>query len=91
MLKLQALLKAADRPRYALMFRRSAFKVNVPERTPWNVQGEPALEQQALLQAQRRREDVALGSAIEYNEALIEERDQGIAEIQRQIGEVREH
>ncbi len=27
---------------------------------------------------------------LEYNEALIEERDQGIAEIHRQIGEVNE-
>ncbi|KAG2488036.1 hypothetical protein HYH03_013342 [Edaphochlamys debaryana] len=41
-------------------------------------------------QAQRQAEVAALDDAVAYNEALIEERDAGIAEIQRQIGEVNE-
>lgn len=47
-------------------------------------------EQAALLQAQKQAELRIMDNAIEYNEALIEERDAGIAEIQRQIGEVNE-
>ncbi len=48
------------------------------------------LERQALLQQQQQRQAQVMGNVLEYNEALIEERDQGIAEIHRQIGEVNE-
>lgn len=51
---------------------------------------EVVVERQALLQAQQRQADAAMESAIAYNEAVIEERDAGIAEIQRHIGEVNE-
>lgn len=47
---------------------------------------EAALRQQA----QRQAEVAALDQTVAYHEALIEERDAGIAEIQRQIGEVNE-
>ena len=43
-----------------------------------------------LLQEQKQRQSAALDNAITFNEALIEERDQGIVEISRQIGEVNE-
>ncbi|GAX77250.1 hypothetical protein CEUSTIGMA_g4696.t1 [Chlamydomonas eustigma] len=48
------------------------------------------LEKKALLQQQQNRQSALLNNAIEFNEALIEERDQGIQEIARQIGEVNE-
>ena len=42
------------------------------------------------VQEQKRVELGQLDSEISYNEALIDERDQGIAEISQQIGEVNE-
>ena len=49
-----------------------------------------ANERQALLAERRRQEQQQLDSQIEFNDALIEEREQGIVEIQHQIGEVNE-
>ena len=48
------------------------------------------IERQGLLQARAMEEARALDGAAALNEALIEERDHGIQEIQRQIGEVNE-
>lgn len=50
---------------------------------------ESGLQRQAQAQLQAQVEAQRLDVAIAYNEQLIEERDQGIADIQRQIGEVR--
>lgn len=50
--------------------------------------GEEGYERQALLQATKQQESSRMDGAIAYNEALIEERDVGIADIQRQIAEV---
>ncbi|XP_010420385.1 PREDICTED: syntaxin-21 [Camelina sativa] len=47
-------------------------------------------EQQTLLQQSRRQEVVFLDNEITFNEAIIEEREQGIREIQEHIGEVNE-
>uniref|UniRef100_A0A0D6R814 t-SNARE coiled-coil homology domain-containing protein n=1 Tax=Araucaria cunninghamii TaxID=56994 RepID=A0A0D6R814_ARACU len=47
-------------------------------------------EQQALLQEQKRQEFFRLDSEVVFNEAIIEEREQGIKEIQEQIYEVNE-
>ncbi|GAU41466.1 hypothetical protein TSUD_237160 [Trifolium subterraneum] len=47
-------------------------------------------EQQALLVESRRQEVISLDNEISFNEAIIEEREQGIQEIQQQIGEVNE-
>ncbi|KAF5775089.1 putative target SNARE coiled-coil domain, syntaxin domain, syntaxin/epimorphin [Helianthus annuus] len=47
-------------------------------------------EQHALLYESRRQEVLLLDNEIAFNEAIIEERDQGIQEIQNQIGEVNE-
>eukprot|EP00878_Enallax_costatus_P026334 GHUV01028261.1.p1 GENE.GHUV01028261.1~~GHUV01028261.1.p1 ORF type:complete len:258 (+),score=92.36 GHUV01028261.1:367-1140(+) len=51
---------------------------------------EADIENQALLQEQRLIEARATDNTIAFQEALIEERDHGIQEIQRQIGEVNE-
>ncbi|KAK4802649.1 hypothetical protein SAY86_000852 [Trapa natans] len=45
-------------------------------------------EQQTLLVESRRQEVLVLDNEIVFNEAIIEEREQGIQEIQQQIGEV---
>lgn len=50
--------------------------------------GEEGYERQALLQATKQQASSRLDGSIAYNEALIEERDVGIADIQRQIAEV---
>lgn len=54
--------------------------------------GASQAEQQALLQQQRQRQQelVQLEGELQYNEVLIEERDEAIQEISHQIGEVHE-
>ncbi|XP_047327422.1 syntaxin-22-like [Impatiens glandulifera] len=47
-------------------------------------------EQRALLVESRRQEMMVLENEIMFNDAIIEEREQGIEEIQQQIGEVNE-
>ncbi|CAL1399436.1 unnamed protein product [Linum trigynum] len=47
-------------------------------------------EERALLMETKRQEVVLLDNEIAFNEAIIEEREQGIHEIQQQIGEVNE-
>ncbi|XP_042395941.1 syntaxin-22-like [Zingiber officinale] len=47
-------------------------------------------EQRALLAESRRQEVLLLDNEIVFNEAIIEEREQGIQEIQQQIGQVNE-
>ncbi|KAI4371516.1 hypothetical protein MLD38_019741 [Melastoma candidum] len=47
-------------------------------------------EQRALLVESRRQEVLLLDNELAFNEAIIEEREQGIHEIQNQIGEVNE-
>ncbi len=49
-----------------------------------------AAEQQALLQREQRQEFVRVDQELQYNEVLIEERDEAIHEISQQIGEVHE-
>ena len=52
--------------------------------------GPDSTEQQALLQQQQQQETAVLNNELDYQEALIEERDQGISEIQRSIADVHE-
>lgn len=47
-----------------------------------------AAERQALLDEQRKQELLSVGNALQFNEAVIEERDAAITEIAGQIGEV---
>ncbi|CAM8985208.1 unnamed protein product [Rhodiola kirilowii] len=58
--------------------------------TESDVGPEKSQEQRALLVESKRQEFVLLDNEIAFNEAIIEERDQGIQEIQQQIGEVNE-
>ncbi|GLC56266.1 hypothetical protein PLESTB_001086200 [Pleodorina starrii] len=51
---------------------------------------EDDIEAAVRKQAQQQAEVASLEDSVRYHEALIEERDAGIAEIQRQIGEVNE-
>ncbi|KAF3325289.1 syntaxin-22-like isoform X2 [Carex littledalei] len=55
-----------------------------------NVGSDRTPEQRAALGESRRQEVLLLDNEIAFNEAIIEERDQGIQEIQNQIGEVNE-
>ncbi|KAL8139979.1 hypothetical protein V2J09_006000 [Rumex salicifolius] len=48
------------------------------------------MESQPFLMEQKRQEVMLLGNEVAFNEAIIEEREQGIREIQSQIGEVNE-
>ncbi|XP_019156437.1 PREDICTED: syntaxin-22-like [Ipomoea nil] len=58
--------------------------------TETDASADRSTEQQALLMESKRQEVVLLDNEISFNEAIIEERDQGIQEIQHQIGEVSE-
>ncbi|CAN6547198.1 unnamed protein product [Malus baccata var. baccata] len=55
-----------------------------------DVNSDKSPEQRALLVESRRQEVLLLDNEIAFNEAIIEEREQGIQEIQQQIGEVNE-
>ncbi|KAK4801213.1 hypothetical protein SAY86_021700 [Trapa natans] len=56
--------------------------------TELEVSSDKGAEQHALLVQSRRQEVVELETEIAFNEAIIDEREQGIKEIQQQIGEV---
>ncbi|KAK1438329.1 hypothetical protein QVD17_04136 [Tagetes erecta] len=65
----------------------------LPSRDPAgevDVSSDRSQEQHALLMDSKRQEVLLLDNEIAFNEAIIEERDQGIQEIQNQIGEVNE-
>lgn len=69
-------------PQAVLPFSYTASEIDVSsDRSP---------EQRALLVESRRQEVLLLDNEIAFNEAIIEEREQGIQEIQQQIGEVNE-
>ncbi|KAL0393388.1 UNVERIFIED_CONTAM: syntaxin [Sesamum latifolium] len=55
-----------------------------------DVTADKSPEQQALLMESKRQDVLLLDNEIAFNEAIIDERDQGIQEIQQQIGEVNE-
>ncbi|XP_072987471.1 syntaxin-22-like isoform X1 [Typha latifolia] len=55
-----------------------------------NVSSDKTPEQRAMLVESRRQDVLLLDNEIVFNEAIIEEREQGIQEIQQQIGEVNE-
>lgn len=66
----------------------AAAATDLEAQAPSQAGGEEGYERRALLQATQQRDSSRLDGAIAYNEALIEERDVGIADIQRQIAEV---
>ncbi|XP_060179791.1 syntaxin-22-like isoform X2 [Lycium barbarum] len=55
-----------------------------------DVASDQSQEQQALLVESRRQDVLHLDNEIAFNEAIIEERGQGIQDVQQQIGEVNE-
>ncbi|KGN55757.2 hypothetical protein Csa_010596 [Cucumis sativus] len=94
----QAVLKEFQKAQRLAAERETAYSPFVPPTvlpssyTAWeaDASSEKNLEQRALLVESRRQEVLLLDNEIAFNEAIIEEREQGIHEIQQQIGEVNE-
>ncbi|KAL1315773.1 syntaxin-22-like [Arachis hypogaea] len=93
----QAVLKEFQKAQRLAAERETAYTPFVPQAAPSSYTANEAdansgkmPEQRALLVESRRQEVVFLDNEIAFNEAIIEERDQGIQEIQQQIGEVNE-
>ncbi|KAF8729739.1 hypothetical protein HU200_017706 [Digitaria exilis] len=77
--------------------RETAYKPVVPQNAQSNyttddrsAESGNISEQRALLAESKRQEVLQLDNEIVFNEAIIEEREQAIQEIQQQIGEVHE-
>ncbi|KAB2632279.1 syntaxin-22-like [Pyrus ussuriensis x Pyrus communis] len=92
----QAVLKEFQKAQRLAAERETAYAPFVPQAvlpssytaSEIDVNSEKSPEQRALLVESRRQEVVLLDNEIAFNEAIIEEREQGIQEIQQQIGEV---
>ncbi|CAI9095232.1 OLC1v1031128C2 [Oldenlandia corymbosa var. corymbosa] len=88
----QAVLKEFQKAQRLAAERETAYTPFVPQAalssSETEVSLEQAPEQRQLLAESRRQEVLLLDNEIAFNEAIIEERDQGIQEIQQQIGEV---
>ena len=95
----QAVLKEFQKAQRLCAERESAF---IPQGVAGNSSGpqpfdgvtgsyqrSESIEKTALLSESQRLEVLQLDGEIDYNNALIEEREAGIAEIQSQIGEAR--
>ncbi|XP_022923822.1 syntaxin-22 isoform X1 [Cucurbita moschata] len=94
----QAVLKEFQKAQRLAAERETAYTPFVPQAVlpssytagESDASSENNLEQRALLVESRRQEVLLLDNEIAFNEAIIEEREQGIHEIQQQIGEVNE-
>ncbi|KAH9617011.1 hypothetical protein KSS87_001857 [Heliosperma pusillum] len=94
----QAVLKEFQKAQRLAAERETAYTPFVPQATlpssytasEIDVSTDKTPEQRALLVEARRQEVLLLDNEITFNEAIIEEREQGIQEIQNQIGEVNE-
>ncbi|KAL5978484.1 Syntaxin-22 [Asimina triloba] len=89
----QAVLKEFQKAQRLAAERETAYSTFVPTRHTANgvdTQSYKIPEERALLVESRRQEVVLLDNEIVFNEAIIEEREQGIQEIHQQIGEVNE-
>ncbi|KAJ8774100.1 hypothetical protein K2173_009531 [Erythroxylum novogranatense] len=94
----QAVLKEFQKAQRLAAEKETAYTPFVPQtvlpssytESEIDVSRDKTPEQQALLVESRRQEVVLLENEIAFNEAIIEERDHGIQEIQQQIGEVNE-
>ncbi|CAD5334166.1 unnamed protein product [Arabidopsis thaliana] len=90
----QAVLKEFQKAQQTAAERETTYTPFVPQSalpssyTAGEVDKVP--EQRAQLQESKRQELVLLDNEIAFNEAVIEEREQGIQEIHQQIGEVNE-
>ncbi|XP_010942994.1 syntaxin-22 [Elaeis guineensis] len=94
----QAVLKEFQKAQRLAAERETAYAPFVPQAvlpssytaSEIDVSVDKTLEQRALLVESRRQEVLLLDNEIVFNEAIIDEREQGIQEIQQQIGEVNE-
>ncbi|XP_042506459.1 syntaxin-22-like [Macadamia integrifolia] len=94
----QAVLKEFQKAQRLAAERETAYAPFVPQavlpssytESEIGVGTDKSPEQRALLAESRRQEVLLLDNEIVFNEAIIEEREQGIKEIQQQIGEVNE-
>ncbi|KAF3951298.1 hypothetical protein CMV_023034 [Castanea mollissima] len=94
----QAVLREFQKAQRLAAERETAYTPFVPQAvlpssytaSEIDVSSDKSPEQRALLVESRRQEVLLLDNEIAFNEAVIEERDQGIQEIQQQIGEVNE-
>lgn len=94
----QAVLKEFQKAQRLAAERETAYTPFVPQAvlpssytaSELDITSDKTAEQRALLVESRRQEVLLLDNEIVFNEAIIEEREQGIQEIQQQIGEVNE-
>lgn len=94
----QAVLKEFQKAQRLAAERETAYTPFVPQAVlpssytahELDISSDRSAEQRALLVESRRQEVVLLDNEIAFNEAIIEEREHGIQEIQQQIGEVNE-
>lgn len=94
----QAVLKEFQKAQRLAAERETAYAPFVPQAvlpssytaSEVDVASDKTQDQRALLVESRRQEVLLLDNEIIFNEAVIEEREQGIQEIQSQIGEVNE-
>ncbi|CAN1173670.1 SYP22 [Linum perenne] len=94
----QAVLREFQKAQRLSAERETAYSPFVPQSNlPSSYNGndidassEKIPEERALMMETKRQEVVLLDNEIAFNEAIIEEREQGIHEIQQQIGEVNE-
>ncbi|GAB4848603.1 hypothetical protein Ancab_003309 [Ancistrocladus abbreviatus] len=68
----------------------SVSQASMPATSTAGEEAKQDQESQPFLLEQKRQELIFLGNEISFNEAIIEEREQGIREIQDQIGQVNE-
>ncbi|OAY24365.1 syntaxin-22 isoform X2 [Manihot esculenta] len=94
----QAVLREFQKAQRLAAERETAYTPFVPQAvlpssytaSEMDMKSDTSPEQRALLVESRRQEVLLLDNEIAFNEAIIEEREQGIQEIQQQIGEVNE-
>ncbi|XP_024021702.1 syntaxin-22 [Morus notabilis] len=94
----QAVLREFQKAQRLAAERETAYTPFVPQAvlpssytaSELDLNSDKSSEQRAALVESRRQEVLLLDNEIVFNEAIIEEREQGIQEIQQQIGEVNE-
>ncbi|EEF34716.1 syntaxin-22 isoform X1 [Ricinus communis] len=94
----QAVLKEFQKAQRLAAERETAYTPFVPQAvlpssytaSEIDINSDKSPEQRALLVESRRQEVLLLDNEIAFNEAIIDEREQGIQEIHQQIGEVNE-
>jgi syntaxin 7 len=94
----QAVLKEFQKAQRLAAERETAYTPFIPQAvlpssyiaSELGLSPDKTQEQQALLIESRRQEVLQLENEVVFNEAIIEEREQGLQEIQQQIGEVNE-